>query len=561
MNAEGLPQKGDVIAGKFQVEDVLGAGGMGVVIAARHLVLRQRVAVKFLLPQATRLPEASERFIREARAAVAIQSEHVARVLDVGTLENGAPYMVMEFLAGTDLGKLLRKQGPLPIPDAVDYILQAGEALAEAHGLGIVHRDLKPGNLFLTTRPEGSPLVKVLDFGLSKMAAQDDGAPETSLTATGFVMGSPQYMSPEQVRSLKHVDWRTDIWALGVIIYEMLTGRRPFDGPSLTAVSASIVLDTPKPMRAWRPEVPPAIEAAVLACLEKDREHRTQSVSALAQAIAPFAPTRSWPSVERIVRLSSGAATAPIEPAAEPAATVTLPITAPPEVALSPHAAPPRPRAAEPAPPPRVMLASAPPAEPPPIARAVESAPAPRVILASTPPAEPPPRVAQASVSSVEPPAPPPRAALPSVPSSHVAPTTGSAWGQTQPVANRATMKWLAGALAAVLVVMTLATAWVLRGSRSAAQASPSGEAPPAIAAAATATAIATATAKVLVATATAEMPSSPSPPSSPAASASAPTPTVKQTKPTPSPAHKPTPKPEPPKSPKRPASVLDNPN
>jgi serine/threonine-protein kinase len=305
MNHDGMPQPGDVIAGKFQVEEVLGAGGMGVVIAARHLVLRQRVAVKLLLPQALRLPDASARFVREARAAVAIQSEHVARVLDVGALDSGAPYMVMEFLAGTDMAKVLRRRGPLPIPEAIDFVLQAGEAIAEAHALGIVHRDLKPGNLFLTTRPEGSPLVKVLDFGLSKMTLPEDGAPEASLTATDLVMGSPHYMSPEQVRSLKRVDARTDVWALGVILYEMLCGRRPFPGASLTAVSASIVADQPPSVRGQRWDVPEALEAAIMGCLEKDPDRRTPTVAHLAQALAPFAPPSAWPSVERIVRLLS----------------------------------------------------------------------------------------------------------------------------------------------------------------------------------------------------------------------------------------------------------------
>jgi serine/threonine-protein kinase len=288
----GLPRPGDVIAGKFQVEELLGRGGMGAVVAARHLVLRQRVAVKFLLPHALAVPDAAERFLREARAAVAIQSEHVARVIDVGTLETGSPYLVMEFLAGTDLNKVVKQRGALPIPDAIDFVLQAGEAIAEAHALGIVHRDLKPANLFLTQRPEGSPLVKVLDFGLSKTAYGDDGLPEQSLTATGFVMGSPQYMSPEQVRSLKHVDARTDLWALGVILYELTTGRRPFDGPSLTAVSAAIVADAPPSPRRIRGDLPPGLEAALMACLEKDPARRTPTVAAHPPAPAPIAPHR-----------------------------------------------------------------------------------------------------------------------------------------------------------------------------------------------------------------------------------------------------------------------------
>jgi serine/threonine-protein kinase len=331
----GYPGKGTIIAGKFQVEDVLGRGGMGVVLSATHLVLGRRVAVKFLLPEAMRVPDAAARFLREARAAVAIQSEHVARVIDVGTLDGGPPYLVMEFLAGTDLSRLLKRSGPLAIADAVDFVLQAGEAIAEAHALGIIHRDLKPQNLFLTRRAEGSPLVKVLDFGLSKATAPDDSPPETSLTATGVVMGSPPYMSPEQVRSLKDVDWRTDIWALGVILYELMTGARPFQAPSLTALSACIVADAPRSARERRPEIPKALEAAVMCCLEKDVARRTRSVGELAQAIAPFAPARSGPSIERIVRLSQESRTIPeASSPAVPAITAPSPqtTTAPPDL-------------------------------------------------------------------------------------------------------------------------------------------------------------------------------------------------------------------------------------
>src|SRR6185369_9371107 len=171
--SDGTPREGDVVAGKYRVERVLGKGGMGVVVAAEHTVLRQKVAIKFLLPEAMQRKGAAERFEREARAASAIQNEHVARVTDVGVLETGAPYMVMEYLTGKDLGELIRERGKLPIPEAVDYLLQASEAIAEAHALGIIHRDLKPANLFVTTRPDGTPLVKVLDFGLSKVTKGD----------------------------------------------------------------------------------------------------------------------------------------------------------------------------------------------------------------------------------------------------------------------------------------------------------------------------------------------------------------------------------------------------
>ena len=221
---------GDVLAGKYRVERVIGAGGMGVVVQATHLELDERVAMKFLLPHAIENAEAATRFVREARAAVKIKSEHVARVTDVGRLENGAPYIVMEFLQGSDLAAVLQN-GPLSIEDAVDFVLQASDAMAEAHAANIVHRDLKPSNLFMSLRSDGTPLIKVLDFGISKVNVPDTS--DAGLTRTTAIMGSPFYMSPEQMRSSKDVDHRTDIWALGVILYELLTGTQPFNGETL----------------------------------------------------------------------------------------------------------------------------------------------------------------------------------------------------------------------------------------------------------------------------------------------------------------------------------------
>ena len=212
----GIPVRpGDVLAGKYRVDRVLGVGGMGVVVAATHLQLQQRVALKFMLDAGLAQPTQVERFGREARAAVRLRSDHVARVLDVGTLETGSPYIVMEYLDGSDIGSVLEQRGAMPVDMAVDCVLQACDAVAEAHALGIVHRDLKPRNLFLTTRNDGRALVKVLDFGISKHTTGSD----LSLTRTTEIMGSPSYMSPEQFRSAKLVDERTDIWALGAILY------------------------------------------------------------------------------------------------------------------------------------------------------------------------------------------------------------------------------------------------------------------------------------------------------------------------------------------------------
>ena len=340
--ATGQLRPGDWIAGKYQVERVLGAGGMGVVVAARHAALRQTVAVKLLLPSAMRFPDAPARFLREAQAAVAIRSEHVARVLDVGTLDTGAPYMVMEYLAGKDLRALARERGPLPLDEAVDFVLQSGEALAEAHSLGIVHRDLKPANIFLTTRADGSPLVKVLDFGLSKVTGSGPEQ-ERGLTATDVVAGSPEYMSPEQVRSLKDVDGRTDIWALGVALYELLTGHRPFHGPTAAAVCASVAADTPAPVRSLRPDLPEGIAKVIEGCLVKDRNRRTSTMGELAAALAPFAPPESSPSIERIARMSAGSrASLPDAGTARAPGRATAPITsAPPGTASDQVPAPP----------------------------------------------------------------------------------------------------------------------------------------------------------------------------------------------------------------------------
>ena len=288
---------GDVLAGKYKVERVLGVGGMGVVVQALHLELDERVAVKFLLPKAIESPEAATRFVREARAAVRIKSEHVVRVSDVGRLDDGAPYIVMEFLEGKDLSALV-DEGAFAVEDAVDYVLQACEAMAEAHRLGIVHRDLKPSNLFLTRRSDGSPVVKVLDFGISKVTANDTG--DAGLTKTATPMGSPYYMSPEQLRSAKDVDRRTDIWALGVILFELFTLMPPFQAETMPQLVAAILSEPPMALDKLAPSLPEELRAVVARCLEKDRALRYPDIAALALALAPFAPARSRHLVDRL---------------------------------------------------------------------------------------------------------------------------------------------------------------------------------------------------------------------------------------------------------------------
>ncbi len=294
---EVLP--GNILGGKFRIEEVLGRGGMGVVVAATHLHLDERVALKFLSPEALEHRESVTRFEREARAAVKIKSEHVARVTDVGTLENGSPYMVMEFLNGMDLGQYLAQQGTLPIEEAVGYILQACEAIAEAHSLGIVHRDLKPANLFRIIRTDGTPSVKVLDFGISKVTTGQ----EASMTQTSSMMGSPYYMSPEQMTSSKNVDHRTDIWALGVILHELLTGKVPYEGETIPEVCAKVLQVAPPDLSDFRADAPWELQTVIGRALAKKREERYQNVAEFSQALRAYAAPEAGRSVDRISRV------------------------------------------------------------------------------------------------------------------------------------------------------------------------------------------------------------------------------------------------------------------
>ncbi len=280
-------QQGQVLLGKYQVERVLGEGGMGIVLAARHIHLNELFAIKMMLPAALAHKDAVERFLREARAAARLKGEHVARVHDVGSLENGAPYMVMEHLNGNDLKAHLQKQGVLAIDEAAMLIYQACEAIAEAHANGIIHRDLKPANLFLIRRPNGTPCVKVLDFGISKELDPNNSA-RSDLTKTGMFMGSPMYMSPEQMANIKATDMRSDIWALGVILYELVTSTVPFDAEAMTELVTRVLTMQPLPPSQLRPGIPAAFDTLVLRCLEKRPENRFQAVGDLMTALHPF---------------------------------------------------------------------------------------------------------------------------------------------------------------------------------------------------------------------------------------------------------------------------------
>ena len=304
MHPDSMPNDsiapGQILAGKYRIEQVLGSGGMGVVVAARHLQMKHRVALKLMQAEGPVAPEAVARLLREAQHATSIQSEHVVRVTDLGALPNGRPYLVMEYLEGTDFGQLLLKHGPMPQSVAVDYLLQALAGVAEAHALGSVHRDLKPTNLFLTERADGTPLIKVLDFGISK-AIKPSGATFELTRTSGALMGSPLYMAPEQIRSAKLVDQRADVWSLGVILQQFLTGQPPFTGEGLAGVLAAIIADPPRSVREHSQAIAPGLEQVIFRCLEKDRGRRFQNVGELAAALAPFASDESRRLVRRIV--------------------------------------------------------------------------------------------------------------------------------------------------------------------------------------------------------------------------------------------------------------------
>jgi serine/threonine-protein kinase len=313
---------GDVVADKYRVDRILGEGGMGVVVAGTHLQLEQRVALKFLRPALAAQPVLVQRFMREAKAAVKIHSDHVARVLDVGVHE-GVPFMVMEYLEGSDIERLLVARGPLPPQEAVGYVLEAIEAVAEAHSLGIVHRDLKPANLFLANRTAGGTSVKVLDFGISKAPA---GTEEAKLTVATAIMGSPTYMSPEQMVSAAGVDQRSDIWSIGIVLYEMLSGRPPFEAGSMPELVGAVLQRQHAPLAAVRPDVPPGLAAVVDRCLQKNAADRYANVVELARSLVVFGPPRGATSLEHIEQVLGHSRSEPPVAAAGVARSPTTPV-------------------------------------------------------------------------------------------------------------------------------------------------------------------------------------------------------------------------------------------
>jgi serine/threonine-protein kinase len=289
---------GELVAGKYRIERVLGQGGIGIVMVAQHLLLRERVAIKFPVPRMRACGDIVDSFVREGSASMRLRSQHVARVYDVGMLETGEPYLVMEYLAGRDLAAVLATEGPLPVDAAVDFILQAGEALAEAHAKGIVHRDVKPSNLFLCEGADASPVVKVLDFGAAKT---HDFSSETART-DATVVGTPLFMAPEQMRVGQAIDARADIWALGATLYTLLAGKPPFRAASIADIHKRI-LRGPPPLRASRSDAPAALESILLRCMQIQPSDRYPNLAELAEALAEVAPEHARHLAVRAARI------------------------------------------------------------------------------------------------------------------------------------------------------------------------------------------------------------------------------------------------------------------
>jgi eukaryotic-like serine/threonine-protein kinase len=289
---------GALLGDRYVVERRLGSGGMGYVVLARHSDLGEKVAIKLLLPVRALSRDAQNRLVREARAAAKIKSAHVVRIFDVISKGPGAPYLVMEYLAGETLGELLSRTGRIAVERAVEIVVQTCEALAEAHQSGTVHRDLKPNNLFLTT-VRGRDFVKVLDFGIAKTRESE----ASNLTQSHALLASPAYASPEQLRASKTVDGRSDVWSLGVILYESLTGRLPFGGRALAEVSSEILRDSPRPPRRYRSDLPEKLEQVILRCLEKKPANRYQNVTELVLALESYAPNAARECLAHILEI------------------------------------------------------------------------------------------------------------------------------------------------------------------------------------------------------------------------------------------------------------------
>ncbi len=290
---------GSILLDRYKSVRIVGVGGMGVVVHAVHLIEGTEVAIKFLLPRLASSDEAAARFVREARAATRIPSEHITRVLETGTSPELGPFIVMELLEGEDLAKHVRREPRIAVPVAIDLLVQAADAIAHAHAVGVIHRDVKPANLFLAKDAEGRSSVKVLDFGISKVLEE---AP-LEITKTSTRLGSGLYMSPEQMRSAKNVDHRTDVYGLGITLYEILTGTQPFVADSYADLCIKVSSEEPDPLRRHRADVPAELEAAIARAYARAPADRYESVPAFAAALAAWATPETRARIDALVAL------------------------------------------------------------------------------------------------------------------------------------------------------------------------------------------------------------------------------------------------------------------
>jgi serine/threonine-protein kinase len=313
--------EGTVVLDKYRVSRTIGIGGMGVVVRATHTTLGNEVAIKFLLPQFAASQDAARRFVREAQAASRIASEHIARVFDTGTSAQYGPYIVMEYLEGTDLSRQIRNRGRLDVETAIDFAVQAALALAEAHASGIVHRDVKPANLFVVHRADGSPVIKVLDFGISKVAESS----ALDVTKTSAILGSGLYMSPEQMKASKNVDHRTDVYGLTVSLYELLTTTQPFTADSFAELCIKVNMEPPTDIRRYRPDIPAELARAIERGIAKKPDERYGSMAELAQALAPWANPHTRIKIDALQRLVARHPRAQSSPSLPPPASFPPP--------------------------------------------------------------------------------------------------------------------------------------------------------------------------------------------------------------------------------------------
>jgi serine/threonine-protein kinase len=325
------PKLGLLLLGRYRIVRKLGEGGMGAVYEGHHELIGKRIAIKCLHPQFVSNREVVERFYREANAATAVGNEHIIEVTDLGTFDDGAPFIVMEYLDGIEFAKLIQKEGALSIARLVHIVTQVCSALSAAHARGIVHRDMKPENIYLVRRGDDVDFVKVLDFGISKVRESND-ALGAGLTKTGAAMGTPYYMSPEQAQAARDLDHRADIYAVGVIMYEALTGHLPFDADSYPALLLKIMSERPAPLRVFRNDVPDSMEQIVLKAMARDRAERFQTIESLAAALHPFRTMNTLPPGSTVPRSAATASPqttpfvstshVPAVPSTDPPATI-----------------------------------------------------------------------------------------------------------------------------------------------------------------------------------------------------------------------------------------------